>query len=294
MRATLNTRVWDFDIREDGVLVTRPTISLTGAIVTNGSTTFLANTSESQAAYTGSNDLVARVLVPADATEGDTAYRLSSATVAGGVLGAVMDAGWLGSTSSAAAATVFFQEMLLPATVRLLVEVRYQRQPVTLRQVERHGHVFDFLNRPHDRIGGDPEMVYWGFQAVATKTSASATEYRGLGIGIYPVPATAYRLDYSYAPLRADLTSPSDELAGVPDDVVDLIVDLAYYDSKLTGFASGPEEGLAGTRMTLDKSRALHQSRIASSGRQNLLASLDQRPPRRGIWGLIPRDFGSL
>lgn len=193
----LDGKTWDFDARHDGVLVTQAVVDHTSTAVTNLATGFTAGTF-------AIGDYVARLLVTSDSSQGDTAYRIL--TSSGGV--GVLDAAWLGSTAAAnATSKTYFAEYKLPSTVKDVTSVRYQEMDVDLQFIGRDESFHVAFPRIHSEISDNPRTVVVGSQVTPTYETAGTASTPGLGMLVWPVPESAYRLEYSYTVKHPALTS---------------------------------------------------------------------------------------
>lgn len=246
--AVLEERVWPFDLRHDGVLVTSPAQSEdTNAWVPNGSTSgSIAGGSSLLSDVTG--DLVTRIAITDSSDYGSTAFRLVSAETSGSDLNFILETPWPGTTGTVGtrAYQTFSAEYLLPETVRSVLSVRSQEEEIRLAWIDPSLDFPQVIPRPLDEISDDLRWVGVGGFAEGTfdASSQSSADERKMRMIVYPVPDSALVLHYSYVHRHPDLTSASDTLDDVPSGIVDEIVHDAYARLQMSDAGNDTEAGL--------------------------------------------------
>lgn len=228
-RQVLESRSWDFLIRHDGMLTTRPRVQASGVVILKlGGLDQISDTVPSTTATDHAGDFVTRARITSDASFGDTSFRVPSVRNFGGQSVYFLDTAWPGSSDLAASLELFAAEYLLPDTVGDVLSVRHQEQDLELCFVPRQ-HGFDsVVQRYHESFSDSPRVVYVGAQITSTydRDQASSGD-TGLGMLLYPTPESELALHYSYRYRHADMTETTDTLVGVPNHVVDQIIELA-------------------------------------------------------------------
>lgn len=288
----LETRIWDFDKRQDGELVTQAPLTGTDASFVNGSASYAFSTT---APTSVAGNWVAKLIATDDSSYGDTAFRVvSSGTSGGGCSGdlAVLFPGT--SSLGAASFTVVFDEYLLPSTVRAVTSVRHQENDLRLIEVDKELGLDRVVQRPHEEQSTQPEFVYVGSTITTTYNSDSASEgSTGIGLRLHPTPSAALVLSYSYIYRHADMSSATDSLDNVDGSVEDLIVRLAYARAMKTGIGNEPQVGVLLEREVFARADALYAGHARDPMARTVI-----RPHFAGRigagFGKLPRNFGSL
>lgn len=234
-KSVLESRTWNFDKRTDGVAVFLHRQTGTELF------TYVASTAvrvEKAALTVGwLSDRITYFRVTNDADGPDLTYQVVSAETitiwpatdvyeltlnfiySGEALIHVTDATW----------ELFSPDMVLPTTVRKVLSVRDEEQPLQLVFSER-----DLMwDREEPRIldsDGLPQVVMVG--GTGTNTYNADTETAGdtgMVMSIRPPPETQTPIYYSYVYSHPAMTVATDTLSGVPDRIVSLIVDKAFY-----------------------------------------------------------------
>jgi hypothetical protein len=147
---------------------------------------------------------------------------------------------------------------------------------------------------PHEYLDDSPDFVVVGGSGVTTYDAGAASAgTRGLVMRIFPVPSADGWLNYSYIYQQPLLTSITDELTGVPERILQLIVDLAYARSMQTGVGGEPTTGIALEQRTLREIARKYAAGRADALRPTPLRSLEQVYPLKVEVGRIPRTLES-
>lgn len=282
-RTVLESHQWPFDVRDDGHVLFDAPFTISDA---TGSTVLKDNTNVSWASQADYAEIVARLhgdpwrlLFTDAATYPNTSYRVLNASgiaFSGGTVSLLISPGYLDATTNVEPDLYFFQnEALLPTTVRRVLSVRHQERPLQLDFVERHVAFDRAVPRQFDRTG-QPEWVYVGGSVTSTYDTDQATAgTTGIGMMVWPLPNERTKLDYSYVYRHPELVNATDTLAGVPDRIVDLIVDRAWLYMLTSNAESDP--ALA------NQVRADWDAEYAEAKRQMRTDPLRRRIPHRGF-----------
>lgn len=283
----LQLRDWDFDVRHDGALTTVANSTGSTLALAPGALTATIN----EAFPTEPDSFVGRVVITSDTSFGDTAFRVSQWT-AGGVLSVPEMPATLSTTSPTY--SIFANEYVLPATVRKITSVRHQESDVRVEEINRR-HRFDrFIQRPHEDITDQPEVIFVGGTMTPT-TDGVFTAVNGLGFMPWPTPSTQIRFHYSYVIAHADLDLETDTLDDVDPQAVDLVVELAYAKALQSDFGTDRIRGLDIEQKVLALITGLQTNEARMPSQRMPLRSLDRQAGRTfADFGRLPRNFGSL
>jgi hypothetical protein len=235
-----SSRRWEFDIRR-AQMTLRPRYTpgtgetLTFTASADADNALLQYTAISvfaaQARFYSSGDhpYITRVLPSGSTDYANTAFRVFYATVSGAQAAVQFDT-TIGTAQSAVNAELFYSEYILPDTVRSVIRVTHQDDPVTLEQVDATVGYDEHYPRPQIEFGTPEVVSVGGFDRQTYATGGSAVP--GLRLMVWPVPDEAYVLDYTYHYRHPVLTETTSTLEGVPPEIVDQIVDLAAISMK--------------------------------------------------------------
>lgn len=242
-RSVLHERDWTFDTLEDGVASFMAPITGTTGSVTYGSPdfVFLPGT---QAQITRITERPSRLVVTDDASFGNTSWKITRGDyipLLGGYVGLVLNSTFQGTTQSSTAAwTVYSDEIVLPSTVRRVLSVRHEETPIRLEFVQRNLIADSYQPRSYDRTQSQPELVMVGGGGTTTYTGEATTATSGTLMRIWPPPSEAIILNYSYMREHAALSETTDSLLGVPETVIDLITQKAFYYGLISNLENDP------------------------------------------------------
>jgi hypothetical protein len=253
-----SSRRWEFDIRR-GQMTLRPrkqaatgetltataVAGATNITVDYTATTLTEATKDFFASPGDDYRYITRVLPTGSSEYGNTAFRVMTATAQTSTTNAKIDTE-VGTAFSDVTAELFYAEYVLPDTVRSVIRVTHQDDPVTLEQVDATVAFDELYPRPQIEFG-TPEVVSVGGFEPATRSDATvsfdpgsgtlttmtdAQMAPGLRMTVWPVPDEAYVLDFTYHYRHPELTATTSTLEGVPPEIVDQIVDLAAIAMK--------------------------------------------------------------
>lgn len=221
----LSTRRWEFDLRTDGQLVTKASLSSLGLSPTPTFTASAGATSGQIAlgsSRTIEGDFVARLVPTGDSDYSSTGFRITSAisVMSSSVLSFQLS---MPKAFNATEADVIYAEYLLPDTVREVVRVSHEQQELRLEQV---GATVEYPEIVPTVYGdtGEPRMIAVGGFDLSTYTTSGTVPAPRLRAVVWPVPDDEYILTYSYYYAHPDLVTETDVLSGVPPAVVNDIV----------------------------------------------------------------------
>jgi hypothetical protein len=290
-RDVLSERMWPWNVRSDGVLVTSASRTGTDASVINGQVAF-GVTSFAGTEAEVSADRQARIVITDDATYPGTSFRITAAAKTGSQLLGTLETAWPGTTNGGAADyRTFVAEYALPDTVQKVLSVRHQETPMRLIEVPPHATFDEVVPRPHDVVSADPEFVAIG--GMMTPTTTSAVLAPKLRLILWPVPSTALVLHYSYYARPAAMAAATDRLE-IPDEVLDVVLDHAFARSNMTAVGNDASMGRAGMVEAMGSAMRKHVASTVDPSRPRSLSSHD-RTVRPGGFGVTKyRDVSGL
>jgi len=290
-REIVAERNWPWNVRSDGVLVTKPPITGTDASIFNGASAFAT------LAYAGdiedvTGEFVARVSFPEDATYGDTSFRVVSAVKTTGLV-ATIDAQWPGTTvvTTTADYSIFIAEYLLPDTVSKVVSMRHEQTPLRVQEVAPWTSFDELVPRPQDTTDDMPSFVAIGGSAVGTYNStAGDPKLRAM---LWPVPSEALVIHYSYHYRPPAMTVVTDSLP-FPDEIVDVVVDLAFAKTQMNMIGNNEKMGLTNMRIAQQMAAAKYANNVSDPSRRRSLGAHDSIRNSRGRDATNYRDVTGL
>jgi hypothetical protein len=299
----LETRIWDFDRRQD-TLTVYPRIDFPGnedpvttsLILING---LVGGAATGGGAPTVNEDSIVRVVATDDSAFPDTSFRLSGASEADpSVL--VLPSVWEGGTTSTG--YLFIAEYFIPkyalanetgSKYRQILSATHQERELQLVQADRDVSFDGFVQRLHESIGTDPTTMMVGGKGTATTPSGSGGTVGDLMV-IWPVPSSIVHLDYTAVLRHPKLVIPEDTLVDVERQIEDVIVSLATA-LWMQGPGRAAQEGVLLERRTRSRIEDLWHGTRKAPLKRNVLGSLEHqvREPLDNF-GRIPRNVGSL
>jgi hypothetical protein len=291
----LETRIWDFDRRQDTLKV-YPRVAATSLIVTNGSNGGLAT---GGGAPVVNEDSIVRIVATDDSSFPDTSFRLSGATEADPSVLVLAEA-WGGGTTSTG--YLFIAEYFIPkyalanetgSKYRQILSATHQEREMQLVQAERDVSFDGFIQRLHQNIGGDPEIMMVGGKATATTPGGGSGTVGDIMV-VWPVPDSLAQIDYTAVLRHPVLAIPEDTLTDVDRPVEDVIVSLATA-LWMQGPGKAAQEGVLLERRTRSRIEDIWHGTRKAPLKRNVLGSLEHqsRTPHDNF-GRIPRNVGSL
>jgi hypothetical protein len=219
----LSTKRWEFDLRHDGALTTRPLVDGASFISVEGSPAGQVTVAAGITDLSVSGDLVMRVWRDGASESPNTSLRVvNSASVTGGVSSILVFGSDL-PDSETSDAQLHYSEYILPDTVRDVVRVAYEEENLELMQVDPTVRYDEIFPNANDRTGS-PEVVAVGGYDIPTYLAGSDAPDPGLRFAVWPVPDDRYVIRYSYYYRHPELAAANDTLDGVPSAVTNDIV----------------------------------------------------------------------
>jgi hypothetical protein len=287
-------RTWDFQKRDDGILntVASVTNTSTGSVTNNSATAVISNYGPT---FLTIFNQKAQFLVTGDSSFSETPLRITSAATNGAGSTLTLEDVFRGTTNASAAWRTFAYEYVLPDTVRTVISCRYQEQPLRLAFVESDYEFYEHYPRPHDDIDSTPDLIVIGGSGETTYNADSASEgTQGLLARVWPVPSAAQVIHYNYIYSPARMTATTDELRGVPERIINMVVQLAYALSLQSGIGNDPTTGLLLEQRTIKAIQRLYATQKPDPYRRRPLQSLDNVIPSPREVGRVPRIVESL
>jgi hypothetical protein len=227
----LESRVWSFDKRTDGEAAIGGTVS--GATVTHLSARVMVTESGTgaSAALFDPGNMAVRFRVTDDTVRPSLSYKVVSVNTVGVLYIVTLATDWVGEQSLLTASrtwTVYTTDFILPSTVRKVLSVRDEEQPLQLYFTEDEIFTDRYSPRPLDDTGEVSCVIVGGTETSSFEVGTS-TALTGMRMRVLPVPEDDTMLYYSYVYRHPAMTSATDTLVAVPDNVIRLIVDKAFY-----------------------------------------------------------------
>ena len=267
----LESRVWSFDKRDDGVALFRGLLTGTDVAVISENPVFIESSADA-IAFFSSNTLGVRFRVTDDTAHPGLSYSANTAVVAGPTLGLNVTPVWSGETpiaSSTSTWELYATDTMLPVTVRKVMSVRDEEQPIQLYFTEDE----IFLDRAWPRATdttGDPEaVVIGGTMTTSFQTLVHDTGETGMRMRVFPVPTSDSIIYYRYVYRHAAMEDAEDTLTGVPDHFISLISDKAFHYCLIGNVEADPTRAAQVIRQyRIDLELAGRQDRTAPNRRR--------------------------
>ena len=274
IRDLLSMRDYPWNVRSDGALNLKPTITGTGSVLTvSGDASASMTVTGTITDFTG--NFVTRLLITSSTTHSDVPLVVTSAALLGTTLAVNLNAAWPGAGGGGGDYKFFFAEYLLPDTVSKVLSVRHPEFPIQLLEVSPHSSFDEWIPRMHETEDANPMLVAVGGTAVGT-VQFGGTANRRLRLMVWPVPTAAVQIQYTYKERFSDLVDTTDTLYA-PAEFADDVIDRAEALSNMTQRFNDP-----------DLSQIQMRSSLATAERKYVAATLD--PSRRSP--LQPHDRG--
>jgi hypothetical protein len=240
-REVVDGHRWSFTVRDDALLYFPPTLTDTDAVVFNDSTTGLLAIvpPPSMSPYTGSYR--SKLMVTSDSSVGNTSYPISDIETAAYLPFTLKDK-YQGALDAAADFTLYAHEMVLPTSVKQVLSVRNEEEPVRIEPVEKHIEFDTLVPRVTDTFHDRPYVVYVGGTLETTSLNSVGKVYQ-MGVMVWPPPDSGLTLKYSYVRRADTLSDETDVLQGVPDDIVDIIEWVAFQKALMGNMEDDPKRG---------------------------------------------------
>lgn len=288
-------RTWQFQIRNDGYIRTNQVYDTSVLSVTHNSAGFLivVNPVDSADQNPFGDDRVLEIAATSDTNFGGTSFTVANGVSSAGFTG-FFDENFPGD-SGVPTYIAFVNKFLLPTTVRSVLSVKHQEQPLQLFFSEEFLDYDEIFPRPWDTTG-DPRFVIVGGWAKSSRNNAvsSTANVEGVKMLVHPVPDTEKVINYSYIFREPTLTSATQETSIIPEAILSVVVDLAYARSLQGGIGNDPTTGFTMERRVLQDVVRKYAAQKADSYRTNRVRSRDDVRRSRVSIGRIPRIVEGL
>lgn len=268
----LATRRFEFDLRHDGQVLTKASLSSQGISATftgaQGDTSGVITMTGYTASDYVAGDYIVRMIPTGDTSYGNTAFRVTTSlpTFSFSTLNFPIE---LPKPFVATAADLVYAEYLLPDTVREVVRANYEQSELSLENVDPTVR-FDELFPSYSYEQGEPRIFSIGGFDTGTHFTTTDPDPKLRAI-VWPVPDDEYVISYSYYYRHPDFTDGSSELVGVPPDVVN---DIVFQATAVMGMAWDNNFSAAHfSDMAQSQASVKHGAYSGSSGRRHTVRS---------------------
>lgn len=225
----LGTRRWEFDLRHDGQLITKPTASSQSIVPTLSYVAAAPNQATITDTLSGEDisnrymdDTIVRIVPIGDANYAETAFRVTSYHPVNTTI-ALMNMPVTVQGDVTGDCDLIYAEYLLPDTVREVVRASFDQSEISLEQLDPTVQFDECIPSPHLESGQPRVLSVGGFDR-ATYEYTETTPDPKLRAIIWPIPDAEYLISYSYYYKHADLTAGTDTWDGIPSDIINDIV----------------------------------------------------------------------
>jgi len=288
-KEVLGYKTWSFDKRTDG------SATFLGPVEGTELTTHAAGSDNVVIdAAAGANAIltgrITRFRVSNDTLHPDLTYRVIYVDPLKyvGRLTLYTDPYWIGETSIAvtdATWQLFCVDYVLPSTVKKVLSVRDEEQPIQVEFSEKE----IFWDRIEPRVTdstGQPYTVIIGGTGTNTYNNLLETGGdSGMVMSIRPAPDTDYILYYDYVYAHPDMSAATDTLLGVPERIIQLIVDRSFYHCLNSDIEADPVRAAASAKQyRIDLELASREDRVSPNRRRVMRpvgAHVDRHPNYR-------------
>lgn len=286
-RDVLENHEWDFDIRSDGILKTIAPLTYTDQAFTTTPGEIGIFGSTDYAAITGGSSR-SRIAITEDTSFGDTYFIINSSSHPATADRHVIETSWPGSTFdlvSLGNAAILTAEYVLPTTIRDVLTVKVEEVDTLVEFVDGASDLEQLVPNAFEETSDVPEVCFVGGSTTPT-VATGTTATPGLGIWIYPVPASVYVVRYTYRYRHPALSATTDTLY-VQDHIIDDIIDLALARAMRTRIAPDLEnsaqlEGVTMARISRSAKRTgsqpLERMTLRSHDRRGGRTPMSGRP----------------
>lgn len=253
MREVLLGNVWESDKRHTQRALKSRITGATVQLNEGASTGVLIRTGLAQSDVYAEPDpnFILRVAPLSSSQYANTAIRVLTTTVPSSDTSVITIPFTTSEAVSVTDAELFYSEYILPDTVRSVLSVTHQDESLSLEQVGATVEFSELYPRQQVEYGA-PKSVSVGGLDLPTYNIADDTPSPGLRMIVWPPPDDEYVLDIEYLYRHPELVAATDTLDGVPDVVVDSIVDMATADMQ-QNYDRNTNEGRALRRDSMEK-----------------------------------------
>ena len=227
-KSVLESRTWSFDKRTDGEAAIDGPVA--GSTVNHiAGPGFIVEYSAAAFAMLTPNTMAVRFNMDDDTVRPKLSYAVVNAARFGPLLSIVLSSDWLGEqgvSDTGRSWTLYTTDYILPSTVRKVLSVRDEEQPIQLYFTEDEIFTDRYSPRPLDDTGEGKCVIVGGTETASFATGSAST---GMRLRMLPVPVSDTMLYYTYVYRHPAMTAATDTLVAVPGNVIRLIVDKALY-----------------------------------------------------------------
>lgn len=272
-RNVLMRHPWSFLQRSDGVLFFPARVEGSSGSFTQGSSTAtlgLSSGPSGDAAAFSDGSLSAKVVRPDDSRFPNTSYRVSNLETTGATT-ATFVSPWRGDTGSGADFVIYANQARFPDDVANIISIKNEEDVSISFDTLPTFAEFDRLF-PHETLQFQefPNEVAVGGQVVPTAQDGGDVT-PGIGVRFYPPNTADLLLLYSYVRRPETLAADVDELVGVPAEVQDLIVQVAFEIANRGNIEDNPDKADSLLRSNELAFRELVEADRRDIGRRHVL-----------------------
>ena len=241
--------------------------------------------------YTGSDETVGafvlRIIPTGDTDYSDSSFRVISAAPSFATASVNLPFA-MPKAFSAVTCDLVYSEYLLPDTVREVVRANHEQEELSLDQIDPTVR-FDELYPSYSYEKGLPRSFSVGGFDTETYDVAVSKDPKLRAI-VWPIPDDEYVISYSYYRRHPELETGTDELVGVPSDVVN---DIVFQATSVMSMAWDANfEAAHFSDMAQQSASVKHKLYSGSSARRHTVGSWDSGLSGMGTEGFPGRLIG--
>lgn len=267
----VTTKDWKFDLRHDGLLLTKGIseelrmgldAGVERALILETDPVEIARLMDWTRGDCVTRMAIGRRNINTGHPYGERGFRMPWAVFSSAIQYLSMNTRWPGDTGTYFG-NLFSCEYLLDESVRKVVNVYCEQEPVRIREIDPGATWYSLFGNRSFSVG-PVEWVGYGGTDVASYEAPSVQSHgspaaRANRLIVYPIPEAEYCLRYSYYIKHPRLEEDTDSLYGVPEHVVDDIVRLAHA-AAVSGFDRDVDGGMRLSDSAMEKSQEKYQS----------------------------------
>ena len=274
----LGTRRWEFDLRHDGQLITKPTASsqsivptLSYVAITPNQATITEATSGEDISNRFMDDTIMRVVPIGDANYAETAFRVTSYHPVNSTI-ALMNMPVTVQGDVTGDCDLVYAEYLLPDTVREVVRASFDQDEISLQQLDPTVQFDECIPSPHLESGQPRILSVGGYDRSTYEYTETVPDPKLRSI-VWPVPDAEYLISYSYYYRHPDLTGGTSTWDGIPGDI---IADIVWQATSIVKMAIDGDYAAAHfADMAQAQASTKHMAYGGSSARRHVVKSWD-------------------
>lgn len=241
-RTVLMRHPWSFLHRSDGTLFFPARVEGSGNFNQNQNfaSLFLSTGSSGDAAKFTDGTVAAKVVVPGDSRFPNTSYRLTSLETSVFTQGtfSTLYRGDGGTQDF----TIYSNEARFPNTVSHIISIKNEEDvPIAFDTIPAFADFDRLFPQEALQFQEFPNEVAVGGQVVPTALGVGSVT-AGIGIRFYPPNSSDLVLQYTYVRRPETLSDDTDSLTGVPDEIQDLIVQVAFETANRGNIEDDPDK----------------------------------------------------